>query len=164
MAKNLTVRDRKKQLVKELVHNNPTAAKGMKVASVSIILIIAVRIALAIYEAVFFTLSGVGISLVSNLLILPGILVLYMVYDGNKALTSVTMISAFIRIIYYFSTVYSTLPETTGTAAYTGVYITVMLFQFLTSIFISENPSCKEYCNIMQRINFRIRSEMTGKK
>ena len=164
MAQRLTVRDRKKQLVRELVHTNDTAKKGMKNASISILLIIAVRIALAIYEIAYFSLCEVKTSIVSYLLILPGILVLYMVYDGNKGLASVTMISAFIRIIYYFSSVYSLLPETGATAAYTGVYITVMLFQFVLSIFISENPKCKEYFNIMQRINFRIRGEMTGRK
>ena len=160
----MTVRDRKKQLVQEMVHTSDKAKKGMKLTSILIMLIIAVRIIHAVYEIVFFSMSGVRGSFVSYLFILLGILTLYMVYDGNKALASVTMISAFVRIIYYFSSFYSTLPETQGTAVFTGIYITVMLFQFVASILLTENPSCKEYFNIMQRINFKIRSEMTGRK
>jgi hypothetical protein len=160
----MTVKDRKKQLVKEMVHTSPTASSGMKLASILILLIIGLRLIHAVYEIVFFSMCDVKISIFYYLFILCEFFILYMVYDGNKGLGSVIMIAAFIRIIYYFSSVYPLLSENTGTAVFTAVYITVMLFQFVASILLSENAKCKEYFNIMQRINFKIRGEMMNKK
>ena len=156
----MNIRERKSRLIRENLQKNKNAVVGMKIAGICILAIIAARLVFLLYELIYFSSSDIKISVVFELLVLPMLLVLYMVYDGNRALSSVTLISAVVRIIYHFSSVYTTLPKTAAADAYTVIFLAVMASQFILSIILTSSKKCNEYFRIRQKVNMQIRSEM----
>ncbi len=159
----MTVGERKKRLIKDNLQKNANAMSGMKITGISVLSIIVLRLLFLLYELIYFSSVNVKISIVSALLVLPMMLVLYMVYDGNKGLAAVTVISAVIRIIYHFSSVYSDLPGDAAANIYTVILITVMAAQFILSLTITASKMCTEYSKIRQAVNMQIRIEIMKK-
>ncbi len=159
----MTINERKKRLIKEGLQKSEAAMSGMRTVLFSVLTVIVLRLAFLLYELIYFSSADVKISVISELLLLPLMLVLYMVYDGNRGLASVTFISAAVRIIYLFADVYSTLPKGTGANIYMAVYIAVMAVQIILSVLLTTSKRCGEYFALRQRVNMQIRNEMLKK-
>ncbi len=136
----------------------------MKATLLIVVAIIIARLAFLLYELIYFSSADVKISVISELLILPLMLVLYMVYDGNKGLAAVLVISAVVRIIYHFASVYPSLPaDTAGATVYTVIFIAVMAMQFILSLFLMNSKLCGRFFAVRLKVNMQIRSEMMKK-
>lgn len=157
------VKKRKRELIKEYVKNVPEAAKGELLTRILILSIFIARAFLIVFELIFCASTETKISVWSYVLFVPFLLVIYMIYDGNKSFVSIPMISAPIRILYYFSSV---LPSIEGGAAgaLTVISILVLAIQFFASIVMSANSKCAIYFTAMQKVNLKVRSEMLGGK
>jgi hypothetical protein len=76
---------------------------------------------------------------------------------------TIPTISAPIRLIYHFSAVLPSI-EGEGVSALTVITVIVLAIQFFASIVMSANTKCAVYFSAMQKVNFKIRSEMLGGK
>ena len=159
MAQKLTVRDRKKQLVRELVYKDVEALHGMKITAFAVKFIAISRILLAIYEIIYFAIAKVEINVVSYLLILPGLLLLYMISDGNRALATITLIAAAIRILLLLASIFTTLPKGAFGVIYLIIALAVLGAQVALSAVISANEKCNRYSIAMRKVNTRIQAE-----
>jgi hypothetical protein len=157
------VKKRKRELIKENVKNVPEAAGGELLARILVLTIFAARAFLIIFELIFCSSSTAKISVWSYVLFLPFILIVYMIYDGNKSFVAIPTISAPIRLIYHFSAVLPSI-EGEGVSALTVITVIVLAIQFFASIVMSANTKCAVYFSAMQKVNFKIRSEMLGGK
>ena len=155
-ASNFDVKYKKRELIKEQVDSDPIAAKGMRISKISLMLLLLLRLILFVFEIIYFNASGLEIDVISNLLLIPMLLILYMIYDGNKGLAGVLAISAIVRAVYLFASVYPTLPEDTGAGIFVGLYLFVMAFQFVSIILMTAYSPCLQYFNKMQSINMEI--------
>lgn len=156
--RSITVKDKKRELVRERVHSDPVKSKGMRALFLAVCAILLSRAALFVYELVYYSYSDIGIGVVSNLLLLPLLIILYMANDGNRGLLSVTAISAVVRIIYLFSSVYPEVEKFGGSTAFVAVYAAVMALQFIMSVLALSMPSTDAYSKEMQKINFELRN------
>ena len=152
----MTVNQRKHELKKKYVDQNEILAAGRRAVLLSVLIIFFARIAFFIFELAFFAAKGITVSIISNLLILPLCLILYMIYDGNKGLAGVLAISAIVRAIYLFSAVYPTLPTDSGAGIFVGLYLFVMAFQFVAIILMTAYTPCVKYFEKMQAINMEL--------
>lgn len=163
MNTGFDVNKRKRQLIKENVDQVPMAARGRKLAKLSVLSVLGLRAALLIFEIIFCAVLNIKISIWSHLLFLPFLLIMYMVYDGNKSLVYIAMISAPVRLIYHFASVLPTI-STGGINALTVVSLVVLIAQFAFSVFMSASTRCDVYFVAMQKVNLKLRSEMIGRK
>ena len=157
-AQGFDVKKKKRDMMKERIDKDAAASRGMRVSRASLLLLLLFRVILFVFETVFFAASGLSFEVVSSLLLIPMLLILYMIYDGNKGLAGILMVSAVVRVIYLFSSVYPALPEGAGTNIYLGVYLFVMAFQFVSIILMTAYAPCVTYFNIMQSINMEVGS------
>ena len=158
------VKKRKRELVNENIKLVPMAARGEKLAKISILSILVLRCVLFFFEIIYSASSEIKISIWSHLLLLPFILILYMIYDGNKSLIYIPMFSAPIRLVYHFTAV---LPEISpdGITSLTVVSLVVFVAQFFFSVFMSASTRCDVYFAARQKVNLKLRSEMiNGRK
>jgi hypothetical protein len=157
------VKKRKRDLIEENIKKDKTAASGERIARAAVIAMFLARAFLIIFEAIYSASSGAEISIWSYLLFLPFIMIIYMIYDGNRSFVFIPMISAPIRLLYHFSTV---LPSITveGVSALSIVSVIVLALQFFASIIMSASTKCSVYFSAMQKINLKVRSEMIGRK
>ncbi len=160
----MNIKQRKKELIRQYIHKNPEKLMGMKMTSRLVILLFSVRILLFIYEAIFFGVSRVPFETVSNLLLLPYFVLLYMIFDGNKSMASITFLSAIIRVIYLFSSTFNKLPENTASYVFIGVAIFVYLIQAICSLIINSSKACEIYSSEMKKINIKLQSEFLSKR
>ena len=155
-AQGFDVKKKKRDMMKERIDTAPVAVRGMKVSRAALLLLLLFRLILFVFETVFFAASGLPFEVVSSLLLIPILIILYMIYDGNKGLAGVLMVSAVVRVVYLFSTLYPTLPVGTGANIYIGVYLFVMAFQFVSVILMTAYAPCVAYFNKMQAINMEV--------
>ncbi len=158
------VKARKRELIKENVKLVPMAARGEKLARFSVLTIFILRCALFLFEIIYSAVVDVKISIWSHLLLIPFFLILYMIYDGNKTFTYISMLSAPIRLVYHFTAVLPTIvPD--GITSLTVVSLVVFIAQFFISVFMSASTRCDVYFVAMQKVNLKLRSEMiNGRK
>ncbi len=155
----MDIKTRKKKLINELMEKNPETRKGQKIVSTAVLTVLALRFALMLYEIIFFSVSGIGVSVISNLLLLPLAVILYMVFDGNKGIALIPVVSAVIRAAIYFSGKLEELSAVPGGNVYTAVFLSVMLLQFAISLLVTYASKCQEYFKLMQTVNFQIQKE-----
>ena len=158
----MTVNQRKRELKEKYITPNKILRDGRQAVLISVLLILFARISLFIFELVFFAAKGLSVSVISNLLLLPLCLILYMIYDGNKGITSILSISAIVRIIVYFATTQDAVAAAGG-GIYTGIFIGVMVLQFLVSVIISIPAKSQAYFKVIQKINLAVQKEFLGK-
>lgn len=159
MNANFNVNKRKKELIRENIDVVPIAKRGRRLAGVSLSVIAGLRIFLLIFELIYSAAVSYSGSVIPHVLILPYLLILYMVYDGNKSLVYIGMISAPVRLVYHFSTVLPMLPGDNITAL-TVVSLIVLFAQFILSVFMAFSTRCDVYFSGMQKVNLKLRSEM----
>ena len=155
-AQGFDVKKKKRDMMRDRIDTNPIATRGMRVSRTALLLLLLFRLILFVFEVVYFSASDLQIGVVSNLLLIPMLLILYMIYDGNKGLAGILMVSAVIRVIYLFASVYPTLPDGAGASIYLGVYLFVMAFQFVSIILMTAYAPCVAYFNLMQSINMEV--------
>ncbi len=155
-AQGFDVKKKKRDMMKERIDTDPIATRGMRVSRAALLLLLLLRLILFVFEVVYFSASGLQIGVISNLLLVPMLLILYMIYDGNKGLSGALMISAVVRVIYLFASVYPTLPKDAGANVYLGIYLFVMAFQFVSVILMTAYAPCVAYFNAMQSINMEV--------
>ncbi len=155
----MDIKAKKKKLINELIAKNPECGTGMKIVSRCMLAVFFLRAALLIYEIVFFSAAGLKVSIFSNLLFLPFILILYMIFDGNKGISLIPVISAVVRAAVYFSGSFNEVSEVAGGGAYTGVFLGVMVLQFAICLIVAYASKCQGYFKMMQTVNFQIQKE-----
>ncbi|MBR2965250.1 MAG: hypothetical protein IKC34_01730 [Clostridia bacterium] len=155
-AQGFDVKKKKRDMIKERIDTDPVALRGMRVSRAALLLLLLFRLVLLVFEIVYFSASELKIGVLSNLLLIPMLLILYMIYDGNKGLAGILMVSAVVRVIYLFSSVYPTLPDGVGADVYLGVYLFVMAFQFAAIILMTAYAPAVAYFDKMQAINMEV--------
>ena len=163
MDKRFDVRKRKKQLIRLNIEANEKAMAGKRIAAISVAAMFLARLALMIFEIIYCAVRGYDAAVWPHLLFLPFMIAAYMIFDGNKPLSSVLMIAAALRIVYHFAVVFPGL-GVNGMNALSAVTVLIYLAQFLVFLFLNSSPKCELYFSIMQKINLKIRSEMIGRR
>ncbi len=154
----ITVKEKKKQLIKERIHSDHAKSRGMRALGIIVSAILLSRAALFIYELAYYAYLGLSVGVVSNLLLLPLLLILFMAHDGNRGLLAVTAVSAVVRIIYLFSSVYPVLEGLSGSGVFIAVFTVIMAAQFIMSVTALSMPSADAYSKEMQKINYELRA------
>ena len=160
MAQNINVKENKKRLIIERIDSDPMAKRGMKVARNTLLILLLLRGLLFLYELIYYNMAGLDVGIVSNLLLIPMLFIIYMVYDGNREISGVLMIAAVVRTINLFSTVYPTLPTDAGATVYTGVYLFIMAYQFAVTLLVTAYAPAVAYFAKMQAINMELGSQL----
>ena len=160
MAK-MTVRDRKKQLIGELVDKNADTKRGKKITAGCMAAIAISRILLSVYEIIYFSLLSVPLSFISYALALLGLFVIYMVSDGNNGITYLLTIAGAIRILYLFASQTPLLADGAAKTVYTVIAIFILTAQCILSVVPALNKSCVSYSHAMQKVNLRVQGELT---
>ncbi len=158
----MTLKQKKKELISKYVHKNEKLAEGQRIVFFSVMAILLLRLAFFIFELVFFSVKGLNIGIISNVLLLPLFFILYMIYDGNKGLSAIPAISAIVRVVVYFSTTFKDVSAAGGNL-YTGLFLGIMLIQFAVCVLVGAASKCQAYFKVMQAINLQIQKEFLGK-
>lgn len=164
MKASFNVGQRKKELLREYIAESPLAARGQVLVKRLTLALALLRTALVIFDVIYLEVQSVSPSVWSNLLALPLLLILYMIYDGNKGLVYIVMISAPARMIYLFTV---TVPSFTAPEVNVYIVITILVLalQFFFAIFMSASNRCDMYFAARQKVNMKIRAEMmAGRK
>ena len=159
----MDIKQRKKQLINEKVFKNAAINRGRRAVSRSVLAIFLLRLVLFILDVALLPTREIKVGALSHIFSVLLLLVLYMIFDGNKGLSALLSISAIVRVIVYFSGIH---PEVIGAGlgVYTGIFLAVMLLQFLISVLISSATVAQPYFKVMQEINLQLRKEMIGKR
>lgn len=150
------VKTYKRKLIAERIDTDPVARHGMAVSRAALLALVFLRLALFVFELVYFNAAELKVGIVSNLLLLPMLMIVYMIYDGNRGISSVLMISAIVRAIWLFATVYPTLPEESVANVYLGAYLAVMAYQFVATMLMTVYAPATAYFEKMQGINMEL--------
>ena len=156
MAQSINIKEKKRRLIIERVDSDPIAKRGMKVTRSTLLILVLLRALLFVYELIYFNMAGVEVGVISNLLLIPMLLIVYMVYDGNRGISGILMIAAVVRAINLFATVYPTLPTDVGANVYMGVYLFVMAYQFAVTLLMTAYAPSVAYFAKMQSINMEL--------
>ena len=162
MAQSINIKEKKRRLIIERIDSDPVARRGMKVTRSTLLILLLLRALLFIYELIYCNMVGLEVGLVSNLLLIPMLLIVYMVYDGNRGISGVLMIAAVVRAVNLFSTVYPILPTDTGANVYMGVYLFIMAYQFAVTLLMTAYPPSNAYFAKMQSINMELSALLGG--
>ncbi len=164
-TQTVTVKDKKRQLIRERIHPDDKKYAGMRALHIITLIILLSRLALFIYEMVFYSVNDLKIEVLSNILLLPLLIILFMVKDGNRGLIGICSVSAIVRMIYLFVSVYPDTEAAAGAAAFVAVYAVIMAVQFTASVLALSMPSADAYSKEMQKINMELRVLiMSGKR
>ncbi len=154
----VTVRDKKKELIRKRIFTDEIKSRGMSALGIIVTAIMLSRAALFIYELAYYLSLGKSVNIISSILLIPLLLILYMVRDGNRGLVSITAISSIVRIIYLFVSMYPDLRASGGALVFVAVYAAVMAVQFILSVVALSMPSADAYSKEMQKINMEMRT------
>ena len=162
------VKSRKKQLIRDNINKDKKAERARAQVVWFVVAVVLLRIALLVYKLVYFPSVEATFGITSDvLLLLGGIILLYMVTDGNRGLLWVTAISSVVWCVWCFTSVYPAIAEKPGSVAYMAVFLFVMAVQFILSVIMAAIPFYDTYFDKMQKINLTIRAELIsggGKK
>ena len=145
-------------MMAERIDTDPVAKRGMAVSRGTLLGLLILRLALFVFELVYCGIADAKVGVISNLLLLPFLMIIYMIYDGNKGLSSVLMISAIVRAVCLFSS----LPEGNGANAYIGAYLAVMAYQFAVTLLMTSYGPAVAYFKKMQAINMELGAILRG--
>ena len=161
-TKGFDVKHYKRKLIAEYIDTDPVTKRGMAVSRTTLLGLVFLRLALFIFELIYYSIANVSLNVISTLLLPLMLMIAYMVYDGNKGIASVLMISAVVRALWLFSSVYPTLPEGGGANVYIGIYLAVMAYQFAVTLLMTAYGPCITYFSTMQVINTRVAAALRG--
>ena len=161
-AKGFDVKRYKRKLIIEQIDTDPVAKRGMAVSRTTLLGLVFLRLALFIFEVIYYSIANVSLNVISTLLLLPMLMIVYMVYDGNKGISSVLMVSAVVRALWLFASVYPMLPEGGGANVYIGIYLVVIAYQFAVTLLMTAYAPAIAYFNKMQTINMQVAAALRG--
>ena len=161
-TKGFDVKHYKRKLIAEHIDTDPVTKRGMAVSRTTLLGLVFLRLALFIFEVIYYSIANLSLNVISTLLLLPMLMIAYMVYDGNKGISSVLMVSAVVRALWLFSLVYPTLPEGGVANVYIGIYLVVMAYQFAVTLLMTAYGPCITYFSTMQVINMEVASALRG--
>ena len=161
-TKGFDVKRYKRKLIIEQIDTDPVAKRGMAVSRTTLLGLVFLRLALFIFEVIYYSIANVSLNVISTLLLLPMLMIVYMVYDGNKGISSVLMVSAVVRALWLFASVYPTLPEGGGANVYIGIYLAAMAYQFAVTLLMTAYAPAIAYFNKMQTINMQVATALRG--
>ena len=161
-TKGFDVKRYKRKLIIEQIDTDSIAKRGMAVSRTTLLGLVFLRLALFIFEVIYYSIANVSLNVISTLLLLPMLMIVYMVYDGNKGISSVLMVSAVVRALWLFASVYPTLPEGGGANIYIGIYLVVMAYQFAVTLLMTAYAPAIAYFNKMQTINMQVAAALRG--
>ena len=159
----MDIKTRKKQLINDALSKNAAGVSGRKTVGICAITMILLRLALFIFELVFYSMNGLKLDVISNILLLPFIFGVYMIYDGNKGIAPLLSVAAAIRIACYFLSTYDKLGDASLINAYTAIILAVMVLQFAIALLVSYASGAQEYFKLMQSVNMQIQKEYLAK-
>ena len=162
MAQSINIKEKKKRLIIERIDSDPVAKRGMKVTRSTLLILLLLRALLFVYELIYFGMVGLTVDTVSSLLLIPMLIIVYMIYDGNKGVSGILLISAVVRAIYLFSTVYPTLPNDGSANIYIGAYLIAMAYQFAVTLLTTAYAPANAYFTKMQSINMELSALLRG--
>ena len=158
----MTLRDRKKQLIRELVDKNAEALKGKKITSSCMAALAISRVLLSVYEIIYFSVLSLPLSFASYALVVIGLFVVYMVSDGNSGISYVLTFAGAIRILYLFASISPTLPDGAAKTVYTVISLIILISQCILSVLPAINKNCISYSHAMQKVNLRVQGELSS--
>ena len=161
-TKGFDVKRYKRKLIIEQIDTDPVTKRGMAVSRTTLLGLVFLRLALFIFEVIYYSIANISLNVISTLLLLPMLMIVYMVYDGNKGISSVLMVSAVVRALWLFASVYPTLPEGGGANVYIGIYLVVMAYQFAVTLLMTAYGPCITYFSTMQVINMQVAAALRG--
>ena len=162
MAQSINIKEKKRTLIIERIDSDPVAKRGMKVTRSTLLILLLLRALLFVYELIYFGIAGLPVRVVSNLLLVPMLLIVYMLFDGNRGVSSVLMIAAVVRSIHLFAAVYPTLPTDAVANVYIGAYLFVMAYQFVVTVLTTAYAPANAYFTKMQSINMELSALLRG--
>ena len=162
MAQSINIKEKKRRLIIECIGSDPIAKRGMKVTKSTLLILLLLRALLFLYELIYFNMTGLEVGVISNLLLIPMLLIVYMVYDGNRGISGILMIAAVVRAVNLFAVVYPTLPTDVGANVYMGVYLFVMAYQFAVTLLMTAYAPSVAYFTKMQSINMQLSALIRG--
>ena len=162
VTKGFDVKQYKRKLIAEYIDTDPVTKRGMAVSRTTLLGLVFLRLALFVYEIVYYSIANLSLNVVSALLLPVMLMIAYMVYDGNKGIASVLMISAVVRALWLFSSVYPTLPAGDGANVYIGIYLIAMAYQFAVTLLMTAYGPCITYFSTMQVINTQVAAALRG--
>lgn len=155
-ASNFDVKKKKRALIVERIDSDSVAHLGMLVSRSALLILLFLRLGLFLFEIIFTSVSGLTLDAVSSLLLVPMLLIFYMIYDGNKGLAGILMISAVVRGVLLFTSLLPTFPEGALTNVFVGIYLAIMGLQFAGILLITAYAPCVSYFTKMQEINMAV--------
>lgn len=161
-TKGFDVKHYKRKLIIEQIDTDPIAKRGMAVSRGTLLGLVFLRLALFLFEIIYYNIANLSVNVISTLLLLPMLVIVYMLYDGNKGISSVLMISAVVRSLWLFSSVYPTLPVGGGANVYIGIYLVAMVYQFAVILLMTAYAPSIAYFNKMQTINMQVAAALRG--
>ena len=162
VTKGFDVKQYKRKLIAEYIDTDPVTKRGMAVSRTTLLGLVFLRLALFVYEIIYYSIAHISLNMVSTLLLPVMLMIAYMVYDGNKGISSVLMVSAVVRALWLFSSVYPTLPAGDGANVYIGIYLIVMAYQFAVTLLMTAYGPCITYFSTMQVINMQVAAALRG--
>ena len=151
--------EKRARLISEYIDGNRSAARGKRLIAFSLYTLMLLKITLALFESPTFIILHSPINVLSILLVAPLMLVLYFIHRGAKGFTYVLLVSATLRLIFYFSFILPDLTDCNMTNTYSVILFSVMLAQFFISLFLLVSFDCDTYFSAVQRITIKIHSE-----
>ena len=97
------VKHYKRKLIAEYIDTDPVTKRGMAVSRTTLLGLVFLRLALFVYEIIYYSIANLSLNVVSTLLLPLMLMIAYMVYDGNKGIASVLMNSAVVSTKIFFS-------------------------------------------------------------
>ena len=150
--------------MREHLRENPTARSGFLLLRSSMLLLLALRLAFTVFEAIYFIIAGTPINLFGTAFLLPFLLIIYIIYNGQKLFGYFLLGGSVIRLIFFYATVYEKLPAAPLREVYSVTLFAVLIIQFILSLLYIFNSRCDSYFIAYHRINLRVSGEYYLKK
>lgn len=155
-----TVKLRKRELLTEYIKKNKTARVGSYFSKICLLMIFIPRLLITVFQTVFFSIVLPGLYLWIPFTLLPLLLIIYIISDGSKALSYLTLSSAVIFMIIHFSLVYHTIEKSMLNEVYTVAFFITFMLQFFASLTIIIDQRCDAFFTAKQRINIKAHGEI----
>ena len=150
---------KKSELIIKYINDNKNAVLGKRLIVFSLRVLFILKFALAIFEIPTFIILRTPLNILAVTFLIPLLPVIDLIRNGAKGFTYVILIGSILRLLFYFVTVFDSLPKYPLTDIYSIVLTTVLLIQFFISLFILVNFDCDTYFSAVQRIKIKVHTE-----
>jgi hypothetical protein len=110
------------------------------------LLLLALRLAFTVFEAIYFIIAGTPINLFGTAFLLPFLLIIYIIYNGQKLFGYFLLGGSVIRLIFFYATVYEKLPAAPLREVYSGGAYEVDGLGSQGRVTMIRQPDRSRYC------------------